>query len=110
MNVQAADAEGAGAEGEADLKVAAEAEITVGADGVVVVLAAEYLAVRRPIAGAPHPQALHLTQGVPDPRLLPSDVHVLRGAPDPAVLYTVEAPLLPVDPARGHLLFVAAAP
>lgn len=110
MNVQAADAEGAGAEGEADLKAVAEAEITVGVDGVAVVLAAEYLAVRRPIAGAPHLQALHLTQGVPDPLLLPSDVRVLRGAPDPAVLYTAGAPHRSVDLGRGHLLFVVAAP
>lgn len=52
MNVQAADAEGAGAEGEAVSRVVAEAEITVGVDAVAVVLAAEYLAVHRPIAGA----------------------------------------------------------
>lgn len=108
--MQAADAEGAGAEAEADLKVVAEAEITVGVDVVVVVLAAEYLAVHHPIAGAPRPQVLHLTQGVPDPRLLPSDVRALRGVPDPAVLCTAETPLRPVDLGRAHLPFVVVAP
>lgn len=108
--MQAADVEGAGAEGEADLKVVAEAEIMVGVDAVEVVLAAEYLAAHRPIAGAHRPRALHLTQGVPDPHLLPSDVRALRGVPDPAVLFTAETPLLLVDPGRAHLPFVADAP
>lgn len=104
MNVQAADAEEAGAEGEVDLKAVAEVEITVGVDVVAVVLAAEFLAVHHPIADAPRLQALHLTQGVPDPRLLPS------GVPDPAVLCTAEAPLRPVDPGRARLPFVVVAP
>ncbi|KAG1826653.1 hypothetical protein EV424DRAFT_1345436 [Suillus variegatus] len=83
----AADAEGVEAEAEADLKVVAEAEITVGVDVVAAVLVAGYLVVHRPIAGAPHLRTLHLTPGVPDPRLLPSDVRALRGVPDLAVLY-----------------------
>lgn len=107
--MQAADAEGAEAEAEADLKVVAEAEITVGVDAVAVVLAAEYLAAHRPIAGAHRHRALHLTQGVPDPHLLPSDARALRGVPDPAVLCTAETPL-PVDPGRAHPPFVADAP
>lgn len=102
--MQAADAEEAGAEGEVDLKAVAEVEITVGVDVVAVVLAAEFLAVHHPIADAPRLQALHLTQGVPDPRLLPS------GVPDPAVLCTAEAPLRPVDPGRARLPFVVVAP
>lgn len=108
--MQAADAEEAGAEGEVDLKAVAEVEITVGVDVVAVVLAAEFLAVHHPIADAPRLQALHLTQGVPDPRLLPSGVRVLRGVPDPAVLCTAEAPLRPVDPGRARLPFVVVAP
>jgi hypothetical protein len=36
VNVRAADAEGVGAEGEADLKVVAEAGIMVGVDAVAV--------------------------------------------------------------------------
>lgn len=110
MNVQAADAEGVEAEAEADLKVVAEAEITVGVDVVAAVLVAGYLVVHRPIAGAPHLRTLHLTQGVPDPRLLPSDVRALRGVPDLAVLCTAEAPLRPVDPGRAHPLLVDDAP
>lgn len=107
--MQAVDVGGGEAGAGADLKVVAEAEIMVGVDAVAVVLAAEYLAVHRHIAGAPHLQALHLTQGVPDPRLLPSDVRALRGVPDPAVLCTAEAPLRHVDPGRAHLPFVVAA-
>lgn len=109
MNVQAADAEGAEAEVEVDLKVVAEAGITVGVDAVAVVLAAECLAAHRLIAGAHRLRALHLTQGVPDPHLLPLDVRALRGVPDPAVLCTAETPL-PVDPGRAHPPFVADAP
>lgn len=108
--MQAADAGGEGAEAEADSKAAAEAEITAGADAVAVVLVAEHLAVHHLIAGVPRLQALHLTQGVLDHRLLPSDVRALPGVPDPAVLYTAEAPLRHVDPGLAHLPLVAGVP
>jgi hypothetical protein len=88
--------------------VVAEVEIMVGVDAVAVALAAEYLAAHRPIVGAHRLRALHLTQGVPDPHLLPSDVRVHRGVLGLAVLCTAEALL--VDPGRAHLPFVADAP